>query len=81
MAYSGANAPEGLAASESMTGLTPLELTRGDGLSTGTGGTYNSSGWTDEATDYLEWGWSYSPPLSLTDLDLRYDRSASGPAR
>ena len=80
VAYNGANAPDGLAASEWMSGLTPLELTRGEGLSAGTGGTYNSSGWTDEPTDYLEWGWSSSVPLSLTDLDLRYDRSASGPS-
>ena len=80
VAYDAANATEGLAASELMSALVPLELSRGAGLSAGTGGTYNSSGWTDEPTDYLEWGWSSSPPLALTDLDLRYDRSASGPA-
>ncbi len=80
VAYDAANSPAGLAASELLADLVPLELTRGAGLSTGTGGTFNSSGWTDEPTDYLQWGWSSSPPLSLTDLNLRYDRSASGPS-
>jgi hypothetical protein len=62
-----------------LAGVTPLDLSRGAGLSAGSGATFNSSGWTDEATDYLEWGWSASQPIDLTDLDLRYDRSASGP--
>ena len=79
VAYDASNSTGGLAASESVAGLVPVDLNRGSGLSAGTGGTYNSSGWTDEVTDYLEWGWSSSPPLALTDLDLRYDRSSSGP--
>ena len=57
-----------------------MDLSRGAGLNAGSGSTFNSSGWNDEATDYLEWGWSASQPIDLTDLDLRYDRSASGPA-
>ena len=80
VAYNAANATGSAAASEVLPGVTPLDLSRGTGLSAGSGGTFNSSGWTDELTDYLQWGWSASPPLSLTDLDLRYDRSASGPA-
>ncbi len=80
VAYNAANSTGSAAASEMLPAVVPLDLSRGAGLSAGTGGTYNSSGWTDELTDYLQWGWSASPPLSLTDLDLRYDRSASGPA-
>jgi hypothetical protein len=80
VAYDGANSPTTAAASEWLAGVTPLDLSRGAGLGAGSGGTFNSSGWTDEATDYVEWGWSASQPIDLTDLDLRYDRSASGPA-
>jgi hypothetical protein len=79
VAYDGANSTGALPASEFDPLLTPIDLMRGSGLNAGTGATYNSSGWTDEATDYLEWGWSSSPPINLTDLDLRYDRSGSGP--
>ncbi len=80
VAYDASNSPTGAPASELLAGVTPLDLVRGEGLGAGSGATFNSSGWTDEATDYLEWGWSNSPPLNLLDLDLRYDRSASGPA-
>lgn len=80
VAYDAANSPDGSPASSWLSGVTPLELMRGEGLSAGTGATYNSSNWTDEPTDYLQWGWSNSTPVNLTDLDLRYDRSSSGPA-
>jgi hypothetical protein len=80
VAYDGANSPTTAAASQWLAGVTPLDLARGDGLGAGSGGTFNSSGWNDEPTDYLQWGWSASQPIDLTDLDLRYDRSASGPA-
>lgn len=77
--YDAVNTPDGAPALDPLSGVTASDLIRGDGLKAGTGGTFNSSGWTDEATDYLEWGWTTSDPLNLTDLDLRYDRSASGP--
>ena len=80
LAYDSGNSPTGAAASESLAGITTFPLTRGAGLSPGTGGTFNSSGWTDETTDYLEWGWNSALPINLSDLDLRYDRSTSGPA-
>jgi hypothetical protein len=80
VAYDGANSPTTAVASEWLAGVTPLDLSRGAGLNAGSGGTFNSSGWTDEATDYLEWGWSASQPIDLIDLDLRYDRSGSGPS-
>jgi hypothetical protein len=79
VAYDGSNSTESLPASEFDPSVTTADLMRGTGLNAGTGSTYNSSGWNDESTDYLEWGWSSSPPINLTDLDLRYDRSASGP--
>lgn len=80
IAYDGSNSPTTAAASEVWPGVTPLDLSRGAGLNAGSGGTFNSTGWNDEATDYLEWGWSASQPIDLTDLDMRYDRSASGPS-
>ena len=79
IAYDGSNSPTTAAASEVFPGVTPLDLSRGAGLNAGSGNTFNSTGWDDEATDYLEWGWSASQPIDLTDLDLRYDRSGSGP--
>lgn len=80
VAYDAANSPTTAPAAEVLGGVTPLDLSRGPGVSAGSGATFNTIGWTDEATDYLEWGWSSSSPLQLTDLDLRYDRSASGPS-
>jgi hypothetical protein len=80
VAYDGANSPTSAPATQWLPGVTPLDLSRGAGLNAGSGATFNSSGWTDEATDYLEWGWSASQPIDLIDLDLRYDRSASGPS-
>jgi hypothetical protein len=80
VAYDGSNSPTTAAATQWQAGVTPLDLSRGAGLNAGSGATFNSTGWTDEATDYLEWGWSASQPFDLTGLDLRYDRSASGPS-
>lgn len=78
--YGPENASDASPALDVFSGLTPLPLTRGEGLSAGTGATFNSSGWTDEPTDYLQWGWTSSVSLDLTHMDLRYDRSTSGPA-
>ncbi len=80
VAYDGSNSPTTAAPTQWFPGVAPLDLSRGAGLNAGSGATFNSSGWTDEATDYLEWGWSASQPIDLTKLDLRYDRSASGPS-
>ena len=79
IAYDAMNSVTGAAATEAFPDLIPLKLSRGDGLGAASGGTYNSSGWTTDLTDYLAWGWQSSLPLDLTDLDLRYDRSSSGP--
>ena len=81
IAYDAMNSATGAAATETFPDLIPLELSRGDGLGAASGGTYNSSGWTTDANDYLAWGWQSSIPLDLTDLDLRYDRSNSGPTQ
>jgi hypothetical protein len=80
VAYDGSNSPTSAAAVELMPGVVDLGLSRGAGLTAGSGATFNSSGWTDETDDYLQWGWSLASPVDLTDLDLRYDRSTSGPS-
>lgn len=62
-------------------------ICRGSGVNENTGGTYNSNNWTSatslDPNDYLEW--SLTPnsnyQVSLTTLDLRYDRSPSGPSQ
>lgn len=78
--YAPDNSPTTAPAASWLAGVTPLSLSRGEGLSAGSGATFNSTGWTNEPTDYVQWGWSASQPVNLTDLDLRYDRSASGPS-
>ena len=78
--YEALNSPDESAVSDVMENVMALELSRGLGLMPGSGSTFNSAGWNEESNDYLEWGWSSSDPLDLTDLDLRYDRSNSGPA-
>jgi hypothetical protein len=64
-------------------------LARGPGLAQATGGTFNSNGFTvpspgnfpDAVTagDYLTFGFSTTTPVDLTDMDIRYDRSGTGP--
>lgn len=78
--YEALNSPDESAVSDVMENVMALELSRGLGLMPGSGSTFNSAGWNEESNDYLEWGWSSSDPLDLTDLDLRYDRSNSGPS-
>lgn len=80
LSYDGSNSETTLSPTQATAGLVPIDLVRGEGLNDGSGNTFNSSGWNDEATDYLEWGWSSSPAFDLTKLDLRYDRSNSGPS-
>jgi len=82
--YESTNADGGLPATTIASGVSALDLSRGSGISKNTGSTYNSRGWTTAGTidsdDYLEWGWSDATvPFNLTDLDIRYDRSGSGP--
>jgi len=60
-------------------------ICRSSGISENAGGTYNSRNWSTDATldanDYLEW--TVTPnvgfALDLTSMDLRYDRSNTGP--
>jgi len=82
--YESTNADGGLPATTIASGVTALDLSRGPGISKNTGSTYNSRGWTTAGTidgdDYLQWGWSDATvPFNLTDLDIRYDRSGTGP--
>lgn len=86
VAYNSVNNSGGLPASEQMSGVTALDLSRGPGILPNTSGdTYNSRKWTADsvidADDFLQWGWSFSPTLNLTDLDIRYDRSGAGPTQ
>lgn len=85
VAYNSVNNSGGLPASEQMSGVTALDLSRGLGISRNTGDTYNSRKWTAgsviDLADFLQWGWSFSPTLNLTDLDIRYDRSSTGPTQ
>ncbi len=71
--------------SEAAPHVQPLALRRGPGLSAASGATFNTRGWTTEGTidpeDYLEWGWNGSDFVDLAALDVRYDRSSSGPAQ
>ena len=61
-------------------------ICRGSGISQATGGTYNSSGWepwaSPQTNDYLEW--SITPnsgyEIDLSSIDIRYDRSGTGPS-
>ncbi len=68
-----------LPASLAAASVSAIDLIRGDGLGAASGGTFNSSGWTGEADDYLQWGWMSSATWDLTDMDIRYDRSGTGP--
>jgi len=62
-------------------------ICRGSGISQATGGTYNSDDWepwaAPQTNDYLEW--SITPntgyEIDLSSINLRYDRSGTGPSR
>lgn len=70
--------------------ISAIDLSRGAGLVLATGGTFNSNNW-HEGTDlasaqsnnnYLTWGVSVASgyELNLTDVEIRYDRSGTGPS-
>lgn len=70
-------------------GISATTYTRGPGLSpAGASSTFNSSGFTVSGTeanavtngDFITWGFSSATPYDLTDFDIRYDRSATGPS-
>lgn len=68
--------------------VTPLQLSRGAGVTPNQGVAFNSSNWSTASTvdlnsnKYIQWGWSASTqPLDLTSMTLQYDRSGSGPTR
>ncbi|MGL5083095.1 MAG: Ig-like domain-containing protein [Microcoleaceae cyanobacterium] len=76
-----------LAPSTQGVGVTGLDLTRGSGIISATGSTFNSSGWNDSVdlpgaianNDFLQWGFNSTTAYDLSDLDIRYDRSGTGP--
>ncbi len=78
---------DGVGATVVASGVTAMNLNRGGGLVWNDGGDFNSKGW-DDGTDsdsaqtngnYLEWGFSSTGAVDLTTLDIRYDRSSTGP--
>lgn len=69
-------------------GISVTTYTRGPGLgAAGASGTFNSSGFTAGGTeanavtngDFITWGFTSATPYDLTDFDIRYDRSTTGP--
>lgn len=69
-------------------GISVTTDARGHGLSpAGTSSTFNSSGFTVSGIeanavtngDFITWGFASATPYDLTNFDIRYDRSATGP--
>ena len=68
-------------------GVTGNDLVRGAGVSqAGGGGSFRSDGWSQSDLadaiandDYLQWGFTSSLAYNLSDLDIRYGRSGTGP--
>jgi hypothetical protein len=64
------------------------DIGRGSGIVQAAGTTFNSSGFSTTAAsfsdavtegDYLTFGFTTTTPVNLTDMDIRYDRSGTGP--
>jgi hypothetical protein len=83
-------APNGatLAPSFVGTGVTGVNLARGSGLAQATGSTFNSNNFTIGGSsfasavtngDFLTFGFTSTQAYDLTDMDIRYDRSSTGP--
>ena len=62
-------------------------ICRGSGIAAAGGLTYNSSGWEiwagPQTNDYIQWSITPDPgyEINLSSIDLRYDRSGTGPSR
>ena len=87
VSYESLGSTSSLSASEIASGITARGLSRGPGLSSVTGTTFNSRGFSERslesamsAGDFLEWGWDSGPRWALQTLTVNYDRSSSGPA-
>ena len=79
-----------IAATNVTSGLTADLLTAGSGLTANSGGTYNWTNWNETsasaaitANDVFNWGFTVEPSVAgtvdLASLDIRYDRSSTGP--
>ena len=84
---SGGVASPNLDAAESQY-VTPLQLSRGAGVTPNQGIAFNSSNWSTASTlnlasnKYIQWGWSTSSQaLDLSSMTLQYDRSDNGPKK
>ena len=69
-------------------GISVAIYSRGAGLiAAGDSSTFNSAGFTPNGTeadaiangDSITWGFTSATPYNLTDFDIRYDRSPTGP--
>lgn len=68
-------------------GVVGTGYSRGNGLTSATGVTFNSRDFTLNGTqadavtndDFVQWSFTSSNAFNLTDFDIRYDRSGGGP--
>jgi hypothetical protein len=87
VSYISTNSPGSIAATFADTGVTGFDLSRGAGITQNVSGfTYNSKGWTENnladamaADDFLQFGFTSVNSYNLSSLDIRYDRSGTGP--
>lgn len=86
VAYASTNTTGSLPASESHSQVTARSLSRGPGIASATGSTFNTRGWDSKslagaiaANEYVEWGWDSGQAWDLEWMTLLYDRSTSGP--
>lgn len=88
--YTTAGSTTSLAASIVDPGVTADDLVAGSGLNVQTFSTFNFTGWNTTSTSFAAavaendfWTWGFdvtsSDPLDLTTMDIRLDRSGSGP--
>lgn len=87
VSYVSSNTPGSLAPTFEAAGVTGLDLSRGSGIEQNvSGATFNSKGWTEAdlsaaivGDDFLRFGFSSANTYDMTSLDIRYDRSGTGP--
>lgn len=85
--YSGESSP----AATSTSNCSATALSRGAGIASNSGSTFNSNNWTTTASvtdavsnnDYIEWTITANAGFTVTvqEIDIRYDRSGSGPSQ
>ncbi len=86
VSYVSTNSDGSIAPTFEAPGVEGQDLARGAGLVPNAGSTYNSRDWDEfvveaafAAEDFLTFGFSSENAYDLTSIDIRYDRSATGP--